>query len=70
MTALSWVLVAIALAGTVFNVLRDRRGFALWSVSNFGLAGWNAVIGQWAQATLFAVYLGLSVWGWVAWRKG
>jgi hypothetical protein len=64
---MTWLLVAIALAGTVINVRHDRRGFILWAISNAGLAGINAEAGDWAQATLFSVYLLLSVYGFVAW---
>lgn len=65
---MSWVLVVIALIGTVLNVRRQRLGFVFWVVSNAGLMVVNAGIGQLAQAVMFGVYLGLAVWGLVAWR--
>lgn len=65
---LTWVLVAVALIGTVLNVLQERSGFLFWMVSNLGLATVNFRRRQWAQGVLFAVYLGLAVWGWSAWE--
>lgn len=65
---LTWLLVIIALIGTVLNIQMDRLGFLFWIVSNLGLAIVNSRGRQWAQAMLFAVYLGLAVWGWISWR--
>jgi hypothetical protein len=64
---MTWWLVSIALVGTVLNVRQDRRGFLFWGVSDLGLAVVNAMVGQWAQATLFFIYLGLAIWGWLSW---
>jgi nicotinamide riboside transporter PnuC len=63
-----WILVVVALVGTVLNVRGDRRGFLFWLVSNLGLAVMNALAGSWAQAALFAVYFGLAAWGWWVWK--
>lgn len=65
---LTWLLVALGLAGTVLNVRRDRRGFLFWVVSNAGLMAVNAGRGDWAQASMFGVYLLLAVWGWLSWQ--
>lgn len=64
---LTWLLVIIALIGTVLNVRHDRRGFVLWAVSNLGLAIINAKKGEWAQASLWMIYVLMAVWGWIAW---
>ncbi|WP_372966731.1 nicotinamide mononucleotide transporter [Marinobacter sp.] len=66
---MTWLLVAVALIGTVLNVRKNRRGFVFWAISNLGLAVVNLGLGQWAQSVLFAVYLGLAVWGWLAWKE-
>lgn len=64
---LTWIIVIVALLGTVLNVQQDRRSFLLWIGSNFALAVINAIAGEWAQATLWLAYVGMAVWGWVAW---
>lgn len=66
---LTWLIVIVAMLGTVLNVKRDRRGFILWIVSNLALAVINARGGEWAQATLWIVYVVMAVWGWVSWGK-
>jgi nicotinamide riboside transporter PnuC len=66
---LIWSLVSIALIGTVLNLRKDRRCFWFWSLSNAGLLAVNAKAGQWAQASLFSVYLLLALWGLVSWRE-
>jgi nicotinamide riboside transporter PnuC len=66
---MTWALVVIALIGTVMNVRRMRAGFVFWTASNLGLAAVNARSGDWAQATLYAVFLVLAVWGWVDWGQ-
>ena len=66
---IGWTLVAIALVGTILNIRRNRYGFTFWFMSNVGLVWLNIGIGQWPQAALFAVYAGLSIWGFIAWRK-
>lgn len=68
MTVLAWVLVVVALIGTVLNVRRDRRCFYLWAWSNAGLAWVNAAGGQWAQVVLFGVYFGLALVGLWTWK--
>lgn len=66
---LTWLLVIIALIGTVLNVQMARLGFLFWIVSNCGLAIVNARRRQWAQASLFTIYLGLAIWGWLSWES-
>lgn len=65
---ITWLLVLIALIGTVLNIQIERLGFLLWMISNCGLAIVNARVCQWAQAVLFTVYLGLALWGWLVWK--
>ena len=64
---LTWIIVTLALAGTILNVRHDRRGFILWAISNAALALINVRSGEWAQATLWSTYVVMAVWGWLAW---
>jgi nicotinamide riboside transporter PnuC len=65
---LGWLLVAVGLTGTVLNIRKRRVCFALWMVSNSALCVLHAAEASWPLALQFAVYAGLAVWGWLAWR--
>ncbi len=62
-----WVLTALSLLGVVLNIRKDRRGFALWMVTNASWAYIDFKSGLIEQAVLFAVYFLLAVWGWFNW---
>jgi nicotinamide riboside transporter PnuC len=66
---LTWALALAALAGTIANIKRRRWCFAVWLVTNVSWCIYDWHLGAHAQAALFAVYAGLSVWGWLAWKK-
>jgi nicotinamide riboside transporter PnuC len=63
-----WFLAAASLVGVVLNIRKRRACFALWTGTNatWAVVDWHA--GLHAQAALMAVYAGLAVWGWIAWR--
>jgi nicotinamide riboside transporter PnuC len=67
--SLSWILVALSLIGNVFVVKKNIIGQWVWAVSNVGWVAYNIYIGSYSQATLFAVYLGLCIWGIIVWSK-
>ena len=68
-TVLSWVMSAIALAGTLMNAERNKYGFVFWLISNLYMAVRFAVIGEYAQMCLFFVYFLLAIRGLFAWSK-
>lgn len=64
----TWLTAAASILGTVLNIRHDRRCFWIWTGTN---AAWTVIdlaYGVWAQAFLQGVYLGLALWGLVAWR--
>lgn len=64
----SWCLVAISLSGNIFIIKKNVIGQWMWAVANTGWVFYNLSIGAYAQAFLFAVYLGMCVWGIIAWQ--
>ena len=68
MTPLHWLLAAASLTGVVLNIRRYRACFAIWTVTNTCWCVLDAHAGLLAQATLMAVYAGLAIGGFVAWR--
>ena len=68
MTELHWLVAAASLAGVVLNILKDRRCYGIWIVTNTTWAAVDWGQGLHAQATLMSVYAALAVWGWISWR--
>lgn len=66
---LSWVLVFISLAGNVFVIKKNVVGQWLWAIGNVGWVVYDLSIGAYSQAFLFLVYLGMCIWGIIAWSK-
>ena len=64
-----WIITLMAIAGVVLNVKRRIEGFYLWTISNIGFVVVDYYAGLNAQAVLFIVYTGLSIWGIIEWRK-
>lgn len=62
-----WIVTIAAVVGNVLNIYRSRWCFVVWALTNVCFFTHNVMIGEYAQAALFMVYFGLSVWGWVAW---
>jgi len=69
MESLSWVLVVLSLAGNVFVIKKNVLGQWLWALANLGWISFDLYIEAYSQAFLFAVYLGMCIWGIVAWSK-
>lgn len=68
-TILSWLMSAAALIGTVINAEQNKFGFVFWIVSNLYMVIRFAVIGEYAQMTLFFIYFLLAIRGIYAWSK-
>lgn len=66
---MTWVITALAMLGTVLNILRLRWCFVVWIITNGYWAVYDWSIGATAQAVLFAVYFALAVWGLVRWSQ-
>ena len=66
----TWLLTFASLAGVLLNIHHRRECFIVWGITNASWAVVDFLYGIPSQGTLQAVYCGLSVYGWVAWRKG
>ena len=64
----SIVITIVALYGTWLNANQKRACFYWWIASNSGWAIYNLMIGQYALAGLFAVYLILAIKGLMTWK--
>lgn len=64
-----WLVTALSLVGTILNIKKKRICFGIWLVTNSIWCLFDFSIGAYAQSALFAVYVGLALWGVIAWRK-
>ena len=62
-----WLLTALSIIGTLYNLQKRAAGWVIWTVSNAGWIFTFSKKGQLAEATLFSVYLVLSVYGIFKW---
>jgi len=65
---MTWLLTISSLIGVVLNIYKRRECFYIWAVTNAGWAVYDFKNEMPAQGTLFAVYLGLAIWGIVKWK--
>lgn len=68
-TVLSWLMSAIAFAGTVMNAERNKWGFVFWLISNLYMSVRFFVIKEYAQSILFFLYFILAIRGIFSWTK-
>ena len=68
-TWMTWIIVALALAGAVLNAARRVEGFYVWVLTNAWLAVHNYSVGEHAQAALWLAYLVICVAGIARWRR-
>lgn len=65
---ITWSLTFISIIGAILNVKKRRSGFIAYTVANIGWVIVDVYYGVYAQATLFVVFTGLSVWGLIEWK--
>jgi hypothetical protein len=66
---LSWILVALSLAGNYFVIQKNVLGQWLWALSNVGWVSYNLYIESYSQAFLFTIYFGMCTWGIISWTR-
>ena len=67
---ITWILMFLSLFGTVLNIQKRPACFYVWGVTNLGWMLIDIGAGIYAQAALFAIYLGLSIYGAWHWGRG
>ena len=69
MTAITYIVTAETMIGTIANSLQKRWCFYIWAVTNTFWLVYNMVIGQHAQGLIYALNLIMSVVGLVQWKR-
>lgn len=68
-SSLMWGVTVLAIVGVVLNIKKRKECFYVWVFTNSAWMVYDYWMGAMAQAALFAVYVGLAVWGILEWRK-
>ena len=64
-----WFITFASLTGTVLNIKKKKFCFIIWFFTNICWTFIDLVHGVYAQSFLQFVYVGLSVWGIIEWRR-
>lgn len=64
-----WFLTGLSILGTLYNLQKRVAGWVIWTISNIGWIVSFSLKGMLAEATLFSVYLILSVYGIFKWMQ-
>ncbi len=64
-----WLLTVFSLLGCWFNIQKKVVSWVIWSVANLGWIISFSSKEMFAEATLFTVYLALSIYGIIKWRR-
>lgn len=67
--ALTWALTCTSVTGVVLNIKKKRVSFLIFLTANAGWITVNLLKGIPAQAVLFVIYSGLSLWGFIEWGR-
>ena len=68
-TVITWSLTLLSIFGAILNIKKRRSGFAVYTLANLGWIIVDIYHGIYAQAALFVVFTGLSIWGWIEWGR-
>ena len=64
-----WILTFLSIMGTLLNIQKKLSCWVVWSVANVGWIVSFSLKDMMAEATLFVVYLILSTYGYLKWRR-
>ncbi|MEW5772979.1 MAG: nicotinamide mononucleotide transporter [Thermodesulfobacteriota bacterium] len=65
----TWLLTCTSVTAVVLNIKKKRVCFLVFLAANSGWIAVNLLKGIPAQATLFVIYSGLSLWGFIEWGR-
>lgn len=64
-----WAVTAASIYGVVLNIHHRKSCFIVWGATNAAWVAIDVIHGVYPQAALQAIYCGLSVYGWVSWKR-
>jgi nicotinamide riboside transporter PnuC len=66
---LLWIATAASITGVILNIYKKKECFIIWAATNLTWCLRNLYIKEYPQASLFAIYFLLAIWGLVKWVK-
>ena len=57
------------MVGAILNAMKKKACFVIWIVTNFYLVFHNVMIKEYAQASLWGVYVVIAIYGLINWSK-
>lgn len=63
-----WILTSLSLLGTLYNIQKKVTGWYIWAFANMGWVVSFSMKSMVAEATLFAIYFVLSIYGIIKWQ--
>jgi len=65
----TYALSALAILGSILNVLGHGSCFLVWTFANVGWLGWAVRRRHWPQVMIWSAFLATSVWGLILWQS-
>jgi nicotinamide riboside transporter PnuC len=59
----------LSVLGSYLVVKQNKWGFIVWTLTNASWIAYDIYKIAYPQAILFVVYFGMSVWGFIVWKK-
>jgi len=69
LSKLAWGFSFFCVVGSICNVYKLWYSFLIWSICNVYFIFHNFMRKEYAQGTLFVVYLFISIWGLISWLE-
>ena len=68
---IEWFATTLSISGAIVNIRKSRWGFAIWTVASVVWIAWGLMGNPiaWGLCLSQLVFLGLNLWGFVAWSK-
>lgn len=66
---LMWIVTGASVIGTVLNIKKKQVCFVIWLCTNSLWCVYDFYLKAYAQSALFLVYMSLSIWGIIEWRR-
>ena len=68
-TFYTWIITAVTIVATIFNIKKKRVCFILFSITNICWITVDIYKGVWARVVLLVFFTGMNFWGYREWKS-